>query len=144
MCEQPNEPKPKFEWRKQERSDGALPCKVVVVRLQMGVAKQVSAICGMRYWASRKEAATIMMVDKYAERFGLQTSMVNGEYSLYLFLCLRDGGGLEAHNLFVEELFQLFTADVVFVEIELKKFRVKWRRNGFIVGIVICLKVWVG
>jgi hypothetical protein len=69
---------------------------------------------------------------------------------------LCDGSGAERHDLFVEELFQLFSTDIIFVNwngecesqlrvlgtqakltIELEEFRVKGRCDGLIIRIVL-------
>jgi len=56
---------------------------------------------------------------------------------------LCDGSGLEGHDLLVEELFELFAADVVFVEIKLEEFRVERGCDRFVIGVMVCLEIRV-
>ena len=47
------------------------------------------------------------------------------------------GGGAERHDFLVEQLLQLFTADIVFMQIKLEKLGIKWRRDRFIIRIML-------
>lgn len=50
---------------------------------------------------------------------------------------LCDGSGLEAHDLLVEEMFELFAADVVLVEVEFEEVGVERGSDGFVFGVVL-------
>jgi hypothetical protein len=52
-------------------------------------------------------------------------------------LNLCDGGGLEAHDLLIEKLLELFTADVVLVQIELEEFGIQRRSDRLIIRIML-------
>jgi hypothetical protein len=50
---------------------------------------------------------------------------------------------LEAHDFIVQQLFELFTANIVLVEIELEEFGIERGSDWFVIGVVLLNKMSV-
>jgi len=57
---------------------------------------------------------------------------------------LCQGRWVETHNLFVQQFFQLFSTDIVLVQVKFKELGIERWCNRLVIRIVVCLQIRVG